>query len=525
MILRPSILAAALAFASAAWNTGHANDMHEGQAIFEKSFSAKDSQSFNADSCVACHRLGGVGGAGDAQFNARSVAIEYLQVPVNAPATTISHFVGTLNQNLREDGLSRNSGAFTTVTPLPHFGGSAEEQSQRTMLMDKVQGTRSEAGGPATHEDLALELAQEIHHELVVGGGRFSLTARMFHRNTPALFGVGLIDAITDEQILQQAALQQLHPQVSGRPATLRDGGIGRFGWRANVATLEDFARQACEVELGMTVELEQVPRLSAPADISASELQSLSAFMKSLPAPVPVLPSDAETLDTVLRGEQLFEKTGCSVCHVPSMGLAEHIYSDMLLHDMGEDLLGPIAADPFVTSTRELDRSPRQIRRPVRGYHGSAVTIPAETSSAESVGWKLAKSKRLRGFKTLTQPYRILPERVEIVQSDPQRDLVRTRGTSPVPAQTSKSLRKNIRVTHVNQEWRTAPLWGLRDSAPYMHDGRAANVDEAIRMHGGESNYSRQQYASLEPHERAALLTFLATLAAPAKANPASDL
>ena len=32
-------------------------------------------------------------------------------------------------------------------------------------------------------------------------------------------------------------------------------------------------------------------------------------------------------------------------------------------------------------------------------------------------------------------------------------------------------------------QEWRTPPLWGLRDSGPYLHDGRAATIDQADRV------------------------------------------
>src|SRR5262245_30461287 len=36
-------------------------------------------------------------------------------------------------------------------------------------------------------------------------------------------------------------------------------------------------------------------------------------------------------------------------------------------------------------------------------------------------------------------------------------------------------------------QEWRTPPLWGFRDSGPYLHDGRAETLDQAVSMHGGQ--------------------------------------
>ena len=65
--------------------------------------------------------------------------------------------------------------------------------------------------------------------------------------------------------------------------------------------------------------------------------------------------------------------------------------------------------------------------------------------------------------------------------------------------------------------EWRTAPLWGLRvmrdflgGSAFLMHDGRARSVEEAIGMHGGEAAGVRSRFDRLSPSERAALLDFV---------------
>lgn len=64
--------------------------------------------------------------------------------------------------------------------------------------------------------------------------------------------------------------------------------------------------------------------------------------------------------------------------------------------------------------------------------------------------------------------------------------------------------------------EWRTPPLWGLGLGAPdqrYLHDGRARNLDEAIRWHGGEALSTRTKYLALAPSQRAALLAFLEAL------------
>lgn len=61
--------------------------------------------------------------------------------------------------------------------------------------------------------------------------------------------------------------------------------------------------------------------------------------------------------------------------------------------------------------------------------------------------------------------------------------------------------------------EFRTAPLWGVRMHAPYLHDGRADTLHDAIVAHGGEAAPSRDAYLSLSAADREALLAFLETL------------
>jgi CxxC motif-containing protein (DUF1111 family) len=61
--------------------------------------------------------------------------------------------------------------------------------------------------------------------------------------------------------------------------------------------------------------------------------------------------------------------------------------------------------------------------------------------------------------------------------------------------------------------EMKTAPLWGLRASAPYLHDGRAATVDEAIKAHDGEAARARDLYLRLTPLQRQKLLEFLSSI------------
>jgi CxxC motif-containing protein (DUF1111 family) len=65
-------------------------------------------------------------------------------------------------------------------------------------------------------------------------------------------------------------------------------------------------------------------------------------------------------------------------------------------------------------------------------------------------------------------------------------------------------------------REWRTPPLWGVRDSAPYLHDGRADTLADAILMHRGEGLRSAHMFDSLTPREQLQIELFLQSLAAP---------
>jgi cytochrome c peroxidase len=72
--------------------------------------------------------------------------------------------------------------------------------------------------------------------------------------------------------------------------------------------------------------------------------------------------------------------------------------------------------------------------------------------------------------------------------------------------------------------EWKTPALWGVADSAPYLHDGSAATLADAIQQHGGDAKIVRERYNALSPSDRAALLVFLGTLKAPPTAPQLRD-
>ena len=66
------------------------------------------------------------------------------------------------------------------------------------------------------------------------------------------------------------------------------------------------------------------------------------------------------------------------------------------------------------------------------------------------------------------------------------------------------------------NRSFITARLWGVADTAPYLHDGRATTISEAIKWHGGEAEDEKVAFNKLDPSKKIALLEFLKTLHAP---------
>ena len=72
-----------------------------------------------------------------------------------------------------------------------------------------------------------------------------------------------------------------------------------------------------------------------------------------------------------------------------------------------------------------------------------------------------------------------------------------------------------------VASEWKTPPLWGVADSAPYLHDGRAETLEAAIEAHQGESSGVTTAFKNLPPGEQQGVIAFLNTLKAPKSSAP----
>ena len=246
---------------------------------------------FNDRSCVACHSQGGTGGGGAASRN-----VDVLSAFVGSSLTG-SQQCSPRDTNSADDPLVERKledlhpgFAVASSVVLHRFGLSPAYESWRRHLMSPTVAdseTRPGESGQTSRTSKSTELPRNVRY------GRFTLlrTEAQSHR----VFGAGLIDEIPDAAI--EAAENAKHPafpKVKGRLSRTKEGRIGRFGWKAQVASLNDFVLTACAVELGLEVPghrqagdpLGYGERVTG-LDLSQSECNALVSYVRSLRAPV----------------------------------------------------------------------------------------------------------------------------------------------------------------------------------------------------------------------------------------------
>jgi CxxC motif-containing protein (DUF1111 family) len=226
-------------------------------------------------------------------------------------------------------------------------------------------------------------------------------------RMSVPLFGAGLIEAIPDETLLAlEDPFDRDRDGISGRAAIVTDVAsgqrrVGRFGWKAQIATLLTFSGDAYTNEMGITNDLfpeepyggisearmRECDRVNDPEDevdprTGKRAIDNFEAFMKFL-APL----GRGPITDEVRVGEQVFTEVGCASCHVPALSTGASavaalnrkqvpLFSDLLLHDIGTgDGIAQEAAQPSEIRTPALWGL--RFRRPLM-HDGSAMT-PAE--------------------------------------------------------------------------------------------------------------------------------------------------
>jgi len=164
-------------------------------------------------------------------------------------------------------------------------------------------------------------------------------------RQTPPLFGLGFLESIPEEAILANADCDNPDPQaVSGCAHRLPSGALGRLGWKANVPSLAEFARDAMSAELGITLpavegmefgKLDDEDLIPDP-EIGLGDLDALTFFMQQLAPPAP-RSTDPEAEQA---GAAIFEAIGCADCHLTEFVTPSGLiaYTDLLLHQIAPD-------------------------------------------------------------------------------------------------------------------------------------------------------------------------------------------
>jgi CxxC motif-containing protein (DUF1111 family) len=435
------------AFSHSSGNLGFKRelDFKIGNAIFRKNWVSTPSSTdasdglgplFNSRACQDCHLKDGRGHppfTAGVHDDSHSMLVR-LSVP---PAT--------------DEEKSKLASHSVNSIPEPTYGGQLQDLS--------IQGLKAEGQIKIDYQEKPVELAGGETVSLRVpsyaivdlGYGPLAPGTMISPRVAPPMIGLGLLEAIPEEQILSLADPDDKNKDgISGKPNQVwsreqQKVTLGRFGWKAGVPSIAEQTAAAANGDIGLSTTLIPSPSgdctanqkdcVDAPNGNSAQyqnvelgdDLFKLIVFYShNLAVPARRMPDDPE----VLKGKALFYAIGCVSCHQPKFVTGDapgqpHLsnqtiwpYTDLLLHDMGEGL-----AD---------NRS------------------DGEASGSE---WR----------------------------------------TAPL--------------------WGIGLTETVNGHTLFLHDGRARNVTEAILWHGGEAQKSRDAFAKLSKEDRERLIAFVNSL------------
>src|SRR2546425_3311010 len=291
---------------------------------------------------------------------------------------------GTTGRVETRFGRMRSDGTFD---PMTEFGGSLIQN----------QGI-----GPVTEGGAFTFVGEVVPQEATV----------IAQRITTQLFGLGLVDAVPDDEFRQLTQLEAAtSPATAGTPNMVFDIAagrtrVGRFGWKAQVPTLHQFSGDAYLNEMGITNPefpdescpqgdcglLIHNPLPSPPPNDDGSGVKKFTDFMTLLAPP----PRGALSLQG-LEGSGVFALIGCANCHTPALvtgnspvaalsGKVFQPFSDFLLHDMGS--LGDGIVQGAATG-RQIRTAPLWgVRTPARLLHdGRATSLDAAILAHDGQG------------------------------------------------------------------------------------------------------------------------------------------
>jgi CxxC motif-containing protein (DUF1111 family) len=235
------------------------------------------------------------------------------------------------------------------------------------------------------------------------------------YRQAPAVFGLGLLEAVPDETLQALADPDDADGDgISGRvnmtwDVTTSTTVVGRFGHKASAPNLRQQTAGAFANDMGLSNKM--FPDTGGQRDVSDDQLDQVVFFVSTLAVPV------AGRRDaSALHGRDLFGTLGCASCHVPTLETGDHTitvlahqtihpYTDLLLHDMGDRLTD--ARDDFLAQGVEW-RTP-----PLWGLGVVRIVAPQATflhdgrarTPEEAILWHGGEAEAVReAFRALSQ-------------------------------------------------------------------------------------------------------------------------
>jgi hypothetical protein len=339
-------------------------------------------------------------------------------------------------------------------------------------------------GGTNTLSQPVLVLQGAVDTADADGDGVLGFTGRVI--NAPALWGAGGLELLakemtTDLQRLRREAIAK--PGVEVRLQTRSgvefgaltcsadgtcDGSrlsgirpdlvVRQFGRRGDNPTIRDISNLAAAFQIGMQPEEVVGSGVDADGDGIANEFTIGEVSAMTLWQAGLEPPRQTRRSAQAGAGARLFSSLGCAGCHVPELSTR----SPNVTFSFPE-----VFTDPTANVFQSLD-----LRR-----HG----FPVDRGTG---------GVKVRAFTDL-KLHDMGPTLTDQPDSDPTTSL-----------------------------FVTIALWGVADSAPYLHDGRALTINDAILQHDGEGLASRNAYAALGKDGRRAVVAFLSTLRAPIDPN-----
>ena len=296
---------------------------------------------FNRESCFGCHDQNGRGRAPDGPKQPMDSMLMRLSVPG----------VGTHGE----------------PKPVPGYGDQLQDRAIDGVAPEgRADVTWIETKG--TYADgTAYSLRKPVFTFSALAYGAWPDKVMSSPRVTPPVIGLGLLESVPSLTLEALAdADDKDRDGISGRLNEVWDAPSqamkpGRFGWKANVATLLHQNAGAARGDMGINTpvfhtdhcEPEQKACILA-AQRADQGLEMTEAFFKRLDVYIQLLAVPQQRgaeLPEVKRGEKVFRDIGCAGCHMPTLksdhtalldelkGQTFHPFTDLLLHDMGEDL------------------------------------------------------------------------------------------------------------------------------------------------------------------------------------------